>query len=56
MYFVRNNEKIHLSFKNSEKQQTQALIFLPNQKEYKNSLPRSRDMKELFNAQRSVKW
>ena len=25
MYFVRNNEEIHLSFKNSEKQQTQAL-------------------------------
>ena len=26
MYFVRNNEEIHLSFKNSEKLQTQALI------------------------------
>ena len=25
MYFDRNNEEIHLSFKNSEKQQTQAL-------------------------------
>ena len=25
MYFVRNNKEIHLSFKNSEKQQTQAL-------------------------------
>ena len=25
MYFVRNNEEIHLSFKNSEKQRTQAL-------------------------------
>ena len=25
MYFFRNNEEIHLSFKNSEKQQTQAL-------------------------------
>ena len=27
MYFVRNNEEIHLSFKNSEKQRTQALSF-----------------------------
>ena len=26
MYFVQKNEEIHLSFKNSEKQQTQALI------------------------------
>ena len=26
MYFIRNNEEIHLSFKNSEKQRTQALI------------------------------
>ena len=25
MYFVRNNEEIHLSFKNSEKLRTQAL-------------------------------
>ena len=25
MYFVRNNEEIHLSFKNSERQWTQAL-------------------------------
>ena len=25
MYFVRTNEEIHLSFKNSEKQRTQAL-------------------------------
>ena len=25
MYFVRNNEEIHLSFKNNEKQRTQAL-------------------------------
>ena len=25
MYFVRNNKEIHLSFKNSEKQQTQTL-------------------------------
>ena len=25
MYLVRNNEEIHLSFKNSEKQRTQAL-------------------------------
>ena len=25
MYFVRNNKEIHLSFKNSEKQWTQAL-------------------------------
>ena len=28
MYFVRNNEEIHLSFKNSEKWRTQALIIL----------------------------
>ena len=28
MYFVRNNEEIHLSFKNSKKQWTQALILL----------------------------
>ena len=26
MFFVRNNQEIHLSFKNSEKQQAQALI------------------------------
>ena len=26
MYLVRNNEKIHFSFKNSEKYRTQALI------------------------------
>ena len=26
MYFVRKNEEIHLSFKNSEKWRTQALI------------------------------
>ena len=26
MYFVRNNEEIHLPFKNSEKLRTQALI------------------------------
>ena len=28
MYFVRTNEEIHLSFKNSEKQRTQALKFV----------------------------
>ena len=27
MYFVRNNEEIHLPFKNSEKLRTQALTF-----------------------------
>ena len=27
MYFVRNNKETHLSFKNSEKQRTQALKF-----------------------------
>ena len=27
MYFVRNNEEIHFSFKNSEKQQTQDFKF-----------------------------
>ena len=27
MYFVRNNEEIHMSFKNSEKWRTQALSF-----------------------------
>ena len=28
MYFVQTNEEIHLSFKNSEKQRTQALTLL----------------------------
>ena len=27
MYFIRTKEEIHLSFKNSEKQQTQALKY-----------------------------
>ena len=28
MYFVRTNEEIHFSFKNREKQRTQALLLL----------------------------
>ena len=32
MYFVRTNEEIHLSFKNSEKQRTQALSIKSSRK------------------------
>ena len=32
MYFIRTNEEIHLSFKNSEKQRTQALSIKSSRK------------------------
>ena len=40
MYFVRNNEEIHLPFKNSEKQRAQALIN-HMKSETRNKIPRA---------------